>query len=145
MPNHRKEKRKKVPQPVGSKNGNLPDQPCVMSFIGLSKSGKTTLLKDTLTDPDLLGDYFHTIIFFSPTADADSTLTAELDLPEENIYTDFDESDLEDIIVARRAEIKKKGYNTVARTNRVCFIIDDCIAKRGFLNSKIMLENTESM
>lgn len=136
----RKEKRKKVPQPRGVKSGKLPEQPCVMSFCGLSKSGKTTLLKDTLVDETLLGGYFHTIIFFSPTADCDSTITAELDIPEENVYTDFEEDDMKEIIDSRRTEIKKKGYNKVARTNRVLFIVDDCIAKRGFLNSKTMLD-----
>lgn len=134
------EKRKPVPQPKGSKDKILPDQPCSMMFCGLSKSGKTTLLKNTLTDKKLLGDYFDTIVMFSPTADADTTLTAELGLPEENIITNFTEDDLKKIIEGQRELIKKDGYNKVAQENKMLFIFDDCISHRQFLKSKTILD-----
>jgi hypothetical protein len=82
-PKKKLEKRKDVPQPKGSKSGILPEQPCAMMFCGLSKSGKSTLLKDTLTDKSLLGGYFHTIVMMSPTADCDTTITEALKLPDE--------------------------------------------------------------
>lgn len=134
------EKRKPVPQPKGSKRGILPEQPCSMMFCGLSKSGKTTLLKNTLTDKKLLGDYFDTIVMFSPTADADTTLTHELQIPDENIITEFEEKDLKKIIDAQRELIKKDGYNKVAKENKMLFIFDDCISHREFLKSKTILD-----
>jgi hypothetical protein len=139
------EKRKDVPQPQGSKAGILPDQPCSMMFCGLSKSGKTTLLKDTLLDKSMLGGYFHTIVMMSPTADCDTTLTSALHLPEENIITDFEEEDLTEIIEAQRKNIKEKGYNKVAKTNRILLILDDCIAHQQFLKSKTIIDLTATV
>ena len=135
-----KEKRRPVPQPRGATRGVLPEQPSASMYVGLSKSGKSTLLKDTLTDPNLLGNYFHTIVMLSPTSDCDSTITAALKLPDENIITNFTEDTLKDIIEGQRKLIKKKGYNWVAKHNRTAMIFDDCIAKRKFLKSKTMLD-----
>jgi hypothetical protein len=139
------EKRKPVPQPMGSKRGIIPDQPCAMCFCGLSKSGKSTLLKNTLKDKNLLGGYFHTIIMMSPTADADTTITEALKLPKENIITNFEEEDLLEIIEAQRAKIKKEGYNKVAKTGRILIIFDDCISHRKFLKSKTMIDLTATV
>lgn len=142
---HSKEKREAVPQPKGSKDGILPEQPCSMMFCGLSKSGKTTLLKDTLTDKKLLGGYFHTIVMFSPTADCDTTITAELKLPKENIVTNFTESMLSEIIEGQRDLIKSKGYNHTAKNNRMLFIFDDCISHQRFLKSKTIIDLTATV
>jgi len=136
----KKEKRKPVPQAEGTKRGILPDQPCTSIYCGLSKSGKSTLLKDTLTDPKLMKGYFHTIVMWSPTADADSTITSALDLPDENIKTNFTEDDLLEVIDQQRELIKQKGYNKVAKTNRMCFIFDDCIARQRFLRSQTIID-----
>lgn len=145
MEDKSKEKRKPVPQGAGTLSGKLPDQPCAMSFVGLSKSGKSTLVKTILTDPNLLEDYFHTIVMMSPTAHSDSTITEALDLPKENIYHNFEPDDIREIIEARQKEIKKKGYNKVARTNRMLLILDDCIAHRQFLKSKEILDLTATV
>ena len=146
MSDKRKEKRKDVPQPKGSKAGILPQQPCAMMFCGLSKSGKTTLLKNMLTDDSLIGlDYFDTIVMFSPTADCDSTLTRELDLPDENVITEFTEDDMLEIIEGQRNLIETKGYNWVARNNRVLFILDDCISHQRFLRSKTIIDLTATV
>lgn len=138
-------KRKEVPQPRGVKRGILPDQPCASIYCGLSKSGKSTLLKETLTDPELLGGYFHTIIMFSPTANADSTITEALKLPPENIITNFEEEDLIKIIDAQRELIADKGYNWVARHARMAFIFDDCISHQKFLKSRTMIDLTATV
>lgn len=140
-----REKRRPVPQPRGSESGILPDQPCAMMYCGLSKSGKTTLLKETLKDKELLGGYFHTIVMMSPTADCDSTLTEALKLPKENVITDFEEEDLNKIIEAQRKLIAKKGYNKVAKTNRMLLIFDDCIAHQKFLRSKSIIDLTATV
>jgi len=140
-----KQKRKPVPQPMGAKRGILTEQPCSMIYCGLSKSGKSTLLKDTLVDTKLLGGYFHTIAMFSPTADCDSTITSELDLPKENIITEFTEDSLKEIIEGQRKLIKRKGYNKVAKTNRMLFIFDDCISHQKFLKSKTIIDLTATV
>lgn len=140
-----KEPRKPVPQPRGATRGILPEMPSASIYCGLSKSGKSTLLKDTLTDPNLLGNYFHTIVMFSPTADADSTITGALKLPSENIITNFTEDNLKEIIEGQRKLIKKKGYNWVAKHNRMAFVFDDCISHQRFLKSKTMVDLTATV
>lgn len=140
------EKRQPVPQPRGAKAGLIPDQPCALMFCGLSKSGKSTLLKNTLTDKSLLGGkYFHTIVMFSPTADADTTITEALKLPKENIITNFKEEDLKKIIEAQRALIAEQGYNKVAKSNRMLFIFDDCISHQKFLRSQTIIDLTATV
>lgn len=140
-----KEKRKPVPQPRGATRNVIPEQPCASIYCGLSKSGKSTLLKNTLTDPNLLGNYFHTIVMFSPTADADSTITGALNLPTENVITNFTEDNLKEIIEGQRKLIKKKGYNWVAKNNRTAFIFDDCISHQRFLKSKTIIDLTATV
>lgn len=140
-----KEKRKPVPQPRGAIRNIIPEQPCAMAYVGLSKSGKSTLLANTLTDSQLLGNYFHTIVIFSPTADADTTITEKLKLPKENIIVNFNEEHLLKVIDAQRKLIKKQGYNKVAKTNRMLFIFDDCIAHQKFLKSNTMIDLTATV
>lgn len=137
-----RQKRKDPPQPRGVKNGLLPAFPCSYSFIGLSRSGKTFLMKKVLTDKNLMGGFFHTILVFSPTASCDSTLFEELDIPDENVYTSFTEDDLKEILEARKKQIEKKGYNWVAKNNRMLFIIDDCISHQRFLKSQTIIDLT---
>ena len=143
--NKKKEKRKPVPQPKGARDGILPDQPCAMMYCGLSKSGKSTLLKNTLTDPQLLKGYYHMIIMFSPTADADTTITEALKLPDENIITNFTEEKLKEIIDEQRKLIEKDGYNAVAKKNRMLFIFDDCISHQRFLRSQTIIDLTATV
>jgi hypothetical protein len=116
-----------------------------MMFCGLSKSGKSTLLKNMLTDKQLLGGYFHTIVMFSPTADADTTITKSLKLPKENVITNFTEEGLNEIIEAQRDRIKREGYNKVAKEGRMLFIFDDCIAHQQFLKSKTIVDLTATV
>lgn len=140
-----KEKRKPVPQPAGAKSGKFPEQPCAMIYCGLSKSGKSTLLAKTLTDKTQLGNYFHTIVLLSPTANSDSTITSKVKMPPENIITDFTEEKLKDILDGQRKLIKKEGYNKVAKTNRMLLILDDCISHQKFLKSKTIIDLTATV
>lgn len=145
--NSKKKKEKHLPikQPKAVKRGILPAFPSVWSFSGLSKSGKSSLVAKVLTDPGLLKNYFHTIVFFSPTSDADDTITSKLELPEENIFTDFTQEDLLKIINARRNEIKIKGYNWVAKNNRMLIILDDVISHTKFLKSQVIVDLTATV
>jgi len=140
MRKNKKPINKEPPQPEGNKKGYLPRFPCVYSFSGLSRSGKSTLINRVLTDPNLMGDFHHTILFFSPTSDSDDTITRSLDLPKENIYNEFTEDDLKEIIDARRKEIERKGFNHVAKNNRLLIIFDDIISHTSFLKSQTMID-----
>ena len=126
----------KLPQKASSKQNITPMYPFSMVLSGRSGSGKTQLLLNMLTRKDLLGDFYHKIIIFSPTAgDLDDTYST-LKLPPENFIKKFDSSMLETILNNRKAEIKKDGIEKVGRHNRVILIFDDMIAERKFLESK---------
>ena len=125
-----------IPQTAASKLNILPKFPFSCCISGRSGSGKTQLLLNILTRDDLMGNYFHKILVFSPTAgDLDDTY-ASLKIPKENFIKKFDSSILETILNNRKAQIKKDGIEKVGKSDRVLLIFDDCIAERKFLESK---------
>lgn len=124
-----------IPQKQASKKGICARYPFSLVISGSSGSGKSQLLLNILTRPDLLGNYFHLILIFSPTAgDLDDTYKA-LKLPKENYIKDFNTDTLQTILDNRKKLILEKGIEWVAKNNRVCLIFDDMIAEKTFLNS----------
>jgi hypothetical protein len=126
----------KIPQRAISKKGVLSKYPFSWVISGKSGSGKTQLLLNTLSRENMLKDYFHTIIIFSPTAnDLDDTYDVLGNIPKENFVKTFDKSTLDNILENRKKMIKDKGIEWVAKNNRVCLLFDDCISEKSFLNS----------
>ena len=136
----KRERRLPIDQPPCVKRGQMAAYPSVSAFVGLSKSGKTTKIKDILIDPEFWGGYYDVIIYLSPTADSDTTLTAELDLPDENIITNFQIEDIQKILDARKAQIKKLGYNKVAKESKMLMILDDVISRPRLLRSNMLID-----
>jgi Cdc6-like AAA superfamily ATPase len=129
-----------IPQRAVQKSGILPKHPFSMVISGSSGSGKTCCMMNILTEPVMLKDYFHYIIVFSPTANTTDDTYKILRLPEENFRDTFEESDLEELIEARKELIKKKGIAWVGKNSRVLIIMDDIIANRSFLNGPSALK-----
>lgn len=138
-------------KPIKTKNSTIPLRKCMKDGViakfpssvcmsGRSGSGKSQLLMNMLTNPDLLENYFHIIIVFSPTAGEFDDTYGVLNLPKENFVKDFGAEQLEAIIEARKKLITKKGKPWVAKNNRVCIILDDVIANREFLESQTALK-----
>jgi len=124
-----------IPQKQSSKKGICARFPFSWVISGRSGSGKTQLLMNVLTRDDLLGNYFHLILIFSPTAgNLDDTYKA-LKLPPENYIKEFNTDILENILNNRKQLISDKGIDWVAKNNRVILIFDDMIAEKSFLNS----------
>ena len=133
--------KKNIPQRAVSKNGTLPKFPFSMIISGKSGSGKTNLLLNLLTKKEFYNNYFHYILIFSPTIGCGDDMYDVLKLPEENIMNDFNEEHLNNIIEARKALIKEKGIEYVAKNSRMLIIMDDCIAsQKGFLQSPSALK-----
>ena len=126
----------KIPQKAASKDNIMPMYPFSCVISGRSGSGKTQLILNMLTRDDLLGNYFHKILVFSPTAGELDDTYDSLKIPKENFIRKFDSKILETILNNRKAEIKKDGIEKVAKNNRVLLIFDDCIAEKKFLESK---------
>ena len=129
----------KIPLKASMKSGTLPRFPFSLMISGRSGSGKTNLLMNLLTNEKMYGGYFHTLVVYSPTSSMDDTYKV-LKLPKENFIEDFGQKELEDLIEARKALIKKKGIEWVGKNSRVLIILDDIIANRDFLNSPVALK-----
>jgi len=125
----------KIPLKKCMKDGTIPPAPFSMMISGRSGSGKTNLLINLLTKKELLKDYFHQIIVFSPTAGEFDDTYRELGLKKENFKNDFNSDDLDRLISNRKELISKKGIEFVCKNSRILIIMDDIIANRDFLNS----------
>ena len=122
------------------KSGVLPKFPSSVCLSGRSGSGKTNLLLNMLTRKDMLKDYYHYILVFSPTAGKYDDTYKALNIPEENFIEDFDSKTLEKLIESRKKLIEEKGIKWVSKNSRVCLIFDDVIANRDFLQGAIALK-----
>jgi hypothetical protein len=125
----------KIPLKQCQKNGIMPKAPFSLMISGRSGSGKTNVLINILTNENLLKNYFHYTIVFSPTAGKYDDSYKPLNLPAESFKNDFSADDLNTLIENRKALIDKKGIEWVVRNSRVLLIMDDVIANRDFLNS----------
>jgi len=128
--------KKDIPQRSIQKKGILSKYPFSWVISGKSGSGKTQLLLNALSRENMLKNYFHVIIIFSPTAnDLDDTYDSLGKIPKENFVKTFDKSTLDNILANRKKVIKEKGIKWVAKNDRVCLLFDDCISEKSFLNS----------
>lgn len=130
----------KIPQRGCVKAGVLPKFPSSVLFCGRSGSGKTNLLLNILTRKELLGNYYHTIIVFSPTANKYDDTYKSLKIPEENFIEDFTSESFENLIKVRKDLIQDKGIEWTAKHSRVLIVLDDIIANRDFLQSNTALK-----
>ena len=130
----------KIPLIACMKKGIIARFPSSTCISGRSGSGKTQLLLNLLTNDILLGNYFHYIIVYSPTANSYDDTYKALNLPKENFVPDFGPDQLENLIKARKSLIEKRGISWVAKHARVCIILDDIIANRSFLQSQTALK-----
>ena len=111
-----------------------------MCVVAPSGSGKTNLLLNMLTRKDMLKDYYHYILVFSPTAGKYDDTYKALKIPEENFIEDFDNGTFEKIIESRKKLIEEKGIKWVSEKCRVALIFDDVIANRDFLQGAVALK-----
>jgi hypothetical protein len=130
----------KTPQRKAAKDQVLPKFPFSMMISGSSGSGKTNLMINIMTRPDLYGQYFHRIAVFSPTAGSSDDLYKKLGLPDGNYVPDMKPEHLENIIAYRKEQIAKKGIEWVSKNDRMILILDDVIANRAFLESEAAIK-----
>lgn len=128
-----------IEQPEAVKNGILPKLPASYMVVGRSGSGKSTNVANLLTNPQLLGGYFNTIVVFSD-VECDDVLKHALKLPEENYICgeDFTESKLQELIGKMENIVSSMGIEKACREFKVCFIFDDVLSRSKLLRSDIM-------
>jgi hypothetical protein len=126
----------KTPQRKAAKDQIMPKFPFSMMITGSSGSGKTNLMINIMTRPNLYGKYFHRIAIFSPTAGSADDMYKKLgNIPKENFIPTMSPSHIENIIAHRKQLIEEKGIEWVAKHDRMVIIMDDVIAERNFLES----------
>jgi len=125
-----------VPQPEAVKKDILPKLPASYLVIGRSGSGKSTVLYNLLTSPELLGGYFNFIFVFSDVK-ADDILT-KLELPKENYIQDFDDDTIDGILKKLEQKIENDGLEKCAPEYKVAFIFDDILNRQKFLKGNSM-------
>lgn len=119
-------------QPVSSKIDLLPNLPTGIIICGRSGSGKTQCLVNMLTNDNLLGNSFDYIYLYTGVK-PDKLLIDQLDLPDENIHSDFTPEDIEEIMDKMEESVEKKGFK---RTPSLCLLFDDILGNKEFLKSK---------
>jgi len=126
----------KIPQRKCAKDQIMPRFPFSMMITGSSGSGKTNLMVNIMTRPNLYGKYFHRIAIFSPTAGSADDMYKKLgNIPKENFIATMTPAHLESVISHRKKEIEEKGIEWVAKNDRMVMILDDVVAERNFLES----------
>lgn len=130
----------KIPLKKCMKDGVIAKFPSSTVFSGRSGSGKSCLLMNMLTNKNLLKNYFHYTIVFSPTAGKYDDTYKALNLPEENFIENFGKEELESLIDQRKSLIEEKGIAWVAKNSRMVIILDDVVANRAFLQSQTALK-----
>lgn len=123
-----------IKQCPASKAGVLPTHPFRMYVIGASGSGKTNLILNLLSRPEMYKDYFKDqIIVISPTAKQLDPSYAVLDLPDSNFFPCSVD------VLERIFELAKlaKANGTMKPT---LLILDDILSYKKFCNSKELLK-----
>jgi hypothetical protein len=110
-------------------NPLLPQPPFLVPIVAPRKSGKTTLLVDSLLDEGKYCHKFDIIIVWSRTYHHDSKWK-NIKLPPGSIFTAFDESEIETLLKVAEKVAKTMVVNTL-------FIFDDMITE-NIMNSRKM-------
>lgn len=128
-----------IPLRASMKSHVIEPYPHSTIISGRSGSGKSCLVGNLLSRNEFYGGYYHEIVLFSPTAGCLDDTFKSLDIPEGNIFNEFDEETLNTFLLGRKAQIVRDGIKKVAQKSRVLFIFDDIIADQTFLRSTTAL------
>jgi len=128
------------------KDNIIPRHPSSCIMVGTSGSGKSVLMTRMLMMPQFYGrvngkHYFDEIYLFSPTAGAMDDLCRYLidytPLKKENIFNEFDQKRLMDILDEQKKDIEEKG---IGKSRKLLILLDDIQADGAFLRSKTILK-----
>ena len=134
-----KSNKDKIKQIPNAQKGILLKYPFSLLVIGRSGSGKTNAVANLFMNKNMYKDYFHDIIYISPTGNTDQ-LVIDLELPKENIITNVTIDGLQKIIDKMKELIQEKKEKWIFKNYRVCIILDDVIANKKFCQSKPVMK-----
>lgn len=124
----------KIKQCVAAEAGVLPIHPFRMYIVGASQSGKTNLVLNLLTRPEMYRDFYgQNILVISPTARNLDKSYEVLNLPPENYFPCSID------VLSRIFELSKQAKRE-NRDKPLLIILDDIIANKTFCRSKELIE-----
>ena len=135
-----------IPQPAATKAGLAPKAPFRMLISGSSGSGKTTVACHILGK--MFKNYFHEIMFFSPTVltdpawdcmdiEDDDSITVKENLDPEDIYELYDKAEQE---MKGKKKKGKKANKSMKNSKRRLIVVDDGISNKKFMKSDDLLK-----
>lgn len=139
----------KIKQRPTMKENIIPSHASSCIFNGKSGSGKSMLLVNLMSRPEFYGPdlrtargkkglgYFDIVVLFSPTANGGDDLVRFLKLPESRIFTEFDQTILDNIISTQKQIISSKGLE---KSPKILIIMEDIQSDTKFMNSKAFLK-----
>lgn len=118
------------------KDGSIPSMNTCTIIVGSAGSGKSVLINNLLTNPNMWGGYFEksNIYLISQTGSSDDVVR-DLDIPDDNVFEDLMKGIrfLEKLIKINRAIIKHSGAHL---SPEVLIIFDDCINDHRLLKDE---------
>ena len=128
-----------IVQPPLAEAGHIPKINTSTIISGRSGSGKSLLLVNLLTRPDMLGSAFDEIYLISPTGASDDIQKA-LKLDKDNVFTDVMEGikEIEKVLNANRSIIETQGAD---KAPKICLIYDDCVGDKKLLNTPMFVKS----
>ena len=128
-------------------DGTIPGFPCRLIINGRSNSGKSSVVINMLTKPCMYGKnasgkhFYDEIYMFSPTAGVLDDLVKHLldhtPLEKKNVYNEFDQSKLKEIMSVQKELVDEKNAD---KAPKVLIILDDIQTDQKFLKSKTCKE-----
>ena len=106
-----------------------------MLIVGRTGSGKTNVLLEILTNPDLLGDAFEKKnIFLYSALKPDPKMVDTIKIPKKNIIKDWDEK----VVQSQLDRLEQKAKKDFKSAPYTLLIFDDILQKKKFLKSATM-------
>lgn len=113
----------------------IPSFPCTVSMIGQTKSGKSTVLMNMLTNPSMYGKFFkpENMFLFSATGKTDG-LWKDSMIPKKNVYTTEEQMiEMLDKLVEKQESLCEKDFKSAPR---LCVIMEDLSAQTKLMRRK---------
>lgn len=107
--------------------------PFSLLVVAPKGGGKSTFIINCLVKKNMYRRYFDKIIVFSPTWKLDPKMSKSIDLPDDQIYPEYDDELLRGILDAQDQHIQEVGK---ADADRLLFIFDDMIQSDAFKNRR---------
>ncbi len=123
---NQREHDKKIKKPLLS-------HPHSMLIVAPKGAGKSTFIINCLIKKSLYRGYFDKIYIWSPTMALDEKFSDAIALPDEQMFEEYEEEDLLDILQQQADDIKENGKK---KSKKILLIFDDMAQSVAFNQSK---------